>query len=42
MQKVGFIGLGTMGTSMARGLGDQNLCAVIKVLEDATGLHVGS
>jgi 3-hydroxyisobutyrate dehydrogenase-like beta-hydroxyacid dehydrogenase len=42
MQKVGFIGLGTMGMPMVRGLGNQDLYAVIKVLEDATGLHVGS
>jgi 3-hydroxyisobutyrate dehydrogenase-like beta-hydroxyacid dehydrogenase len=42
MQKVGFIGLGIMGTPMARGLGDQDMCAVIKILEETTGLRVGS
>ena len=40
MQKVGFIGLGTMGTPMAWGLGDRDMCAVIKVQEETTGLHV--
>jgi 3-hydroxyisobutyrate dehydrogenase-like beta-hydroxyacid dehydrogenase len=27
--------------AMARGLGEQDMCAVIKVLEEATGLQVG-
>ncbi|GEM_PF-1366218 len=40
MQKVGFIALGTMGMPLARGSGDQNLCAVIKVQEETTGLSV--
>jgi hypothetical protein len=40
MQKVGFIGLGTMGMSMARGLGDQDLCVESSKLISVFGFNV--